>query len=111
MGQIDQISLYKRLKNQKKSTFFYDSLPYGKRLNPIWPGGGGGTLCPPDRYLRISEFYPVELSRFLEKKTSLSDLPKFHKGGPLQIGSNASLAKKSFKSQKLLWRVLGIQTS
>ena len=67
MGQIDQISLHKRLKNQKKSTFLYDSLPYGKRLNPIWPGGG--ALCaPPDRYLRISELYPVELSRFLEKK-------------------------------------------
>ena len=31
--------------------------------------------------------------------------------GPLRTGSNASLANKSFKSQTILRRVLGIKTS
>ena len=55
-------------------------------------------------------FYPIKLSHFA-KKYSSSKIPKFHKGGPLRIGSNATLTNKSFKSQKLFWRVLGIQTS
>ena len=29
-------------------------------------------------------FYPMKLSRFAEKKYSSSEIPKFHKGGPLQ---------------------------
>ena len=83
-------------------------------INPIWP---------PVTFLRISvqirirarwknltflsyefgkglyTFYPVKLSRFAEKKLNSSEKAKFHKGGPLRTGTNASLTNKSFKSQ------------
>ena len=57
----------------------------------------GGTLCPPPALNRVNSnpsltsryecgkgqytFYPIKLSRFLEEKKSLSEIPKFHKGG------------------------------
>ena len=40
-----------------------------------------------------------------------SELPKFHKAGPLQTKSNVSRPTKHFKSQTLFLRVLGIQSS
>ena len=41
-------------------------------------------MCP------IFSFLPYKLSRFAGKQQSLLDVPKFHKGGPLQTGSEAS---------------------
>ena len=40
-------------------------------------------------------FYPIKLSRFAEKKYSSSEIPKFHKGGPLQTGLKASRPTKN----------------
>ena len=60
---------------------------------------------------RAVHFLPSKVISFRWEKKSSSEIPKFHKGGPLRIGSNAFLTNKSFKSLKLFWRVLGIQTS
>ena len=102
-------------------------------LLTLFTPGGGGTLCPPVMYLRITvqihvwacwkktfpnykfgkgqyAFYPMKLSRFCEKKSS-SEIPKYHKAGPLQTGSNASRPTKKIKSRTLFWRVLDIQVS
>ena len=48
-------------------------------------------------------FYPIKLSPFAEKKQSSPKMPKFHKGGPLQTGLNASRPTKKIKSQTLFW--------
>ena len=53
-------------------------------------------------------FYPHETISFQQKKLSLSELPKFHKAGPLQTGSNASRQTNHFKSQTSFLRVLGM---
>ena len=57
-------------------------------------------------------FYPVKLSRS-QKKESSSEITKFHKGGPLQNGSNAKCLSSTSKvsSQTIFLRVLSIQTS
>ena len=39
-------------------------------------------------------FYPTKLSRFAEKKWSSSEISEFHKGGPLQTGSEACLTNE-----------------
>ena len=55
---------------------------------------------------RAVRFSPHEIISFRRKKKTSSEIPKFHKAGPLQTGSNASQP-----SQTLFWRVVGIQTS
>ena len=52
-------------------------------------------------------FYPMKISCFGEERIKFVRNAIFHKAGPLQIGWNASRPKKKFKSQTLLWRVLG----
>ena len=80
---------------------------------------GGAHCAPPVTYLRITvqihvrarwknltfpnyefgighyAFYPMKFSRFAEKKYSSSEIPKFHKRGPLKTGLNASQPTKN----------------
>ena len=54
-------------------------------------------------------FNPVKFSRIVEKKWSLSKMPKCYKGGPLQTGSNAFLTNKKFQMSKILLEGSGHQ--
>ena len=119
--------------NSEKSFFFSMLIRvFAQLYTNTWQGGG--TLYPPCyvfAYIcantRTISLKKLDFSQLwvwkravcflfqkiisFRREKKLSDISKFHKGWPLQAGSNASLPTKYFKRQTLCWKVLGIQTS